>query len=96
MEDFITDEHEYREIPFPKIIYEWALKHAADAPRIREWRRLAFRHHEIEIDVADEIERSAKQQKELDAAAEKLCERPIELIAMRNAWKRAQLLKLKL
>jgi hypothetical protein len=96
VEDFITDEHEYREIPFPKIIYEWALKHAADAPRIREWRRLAFRHHEIEIDVADEIERSAKQQKELDAAAEKLCERPIELIAMRNAWKRAQLLKLKL
>lgn len=93
VEDFITDEHEYREIPFPKIVYTWALKHAADAPRIREWRRLAFRHHEIEIDYVDQIDRSTKQKEELDEATKKLCERPVELIALRNAWRRAQLLQ---
>jgi hypothetical protein len=96
VEDFIKDEHEYREIPFPKIVYTWALKHAADAPRICEWRRLAFRHHEIEIDYIDEFERSNKQKEELDAAAEKLCERPTDLIALRNAWRRAQLVKTQL
>lgn len=91
VEDFISDQHSYHGVPFPRIIYQWALKHAHDAPRICEWRRLAFRHHEIEIEIADESERSAKQEKELDDPVEKLCKRPIELIILRNAWKRKQL-----
>lgn len=93
VEDFIKDEHDYRGIPFPKVVYTWALKHAADAERMCEWRRLAFRHHEIEIDYADEVDRSNKQKEELDAAAEELCKRPLELIVLRNAWRKAQLLK---
>jgi hypothetical protein len=91
VEDFIRDEHVYRGIPFPTITYQWALKHAPDAPRIREWRRIAFRHHAIEIDIADETERTKQQEKELDEPTEKLCKRPIELVIMRNKWKLAQL-----
>jgi hypothetical protein len=89
--DFISDEHTFREKPFPKVTYAWALQHAADAPRIREWRRLAFRYHQLAIELADEDEREQRRAAEIDPHTGTLCTHPTELSTLRNAWKLAQI-----
>jgi hypothetical protein len=89
--DFISDEHAYRGKAFPNITYAWALHHAASATRICEWRRLAFRHHQLTIELADESEREDRRIAEIDPHIGALCTPPVELSALRNAWKLGQI-----
>lgn len=89
--DYISDEHEYREKPFSKAIYSWALLHAPTAYRIQRWRLLAHRHHELCIQIADELERVKAQEKEMDACAEELCSPPNDLILLRAEWKQKEI-----
>jgi hypothetical protein len=89
--DYMEDEHEFRERPFSKPIYTWALQHAPDAPRIQRWRKLAQRHHELAIEIADEFERMQAQEKGVDFCANELCSAPHDLILLRAEWKKKQL-----
>ena len=89
--DYIEYEHEFRDRPFSKPIYTWALQHAPHTGRIQGWRRLAHRHHELVIEIADELERMQAQEKEINAVAEELCSVPNELHALRAQWKIKQL-----
>jgi hypothetical protein len=89
--DYIEDEHEFRERPFSRPIYTWALQHAPDASRIQRWRRLAQRHHELAIEIVDEFERMQAQEKEMDACVNELCSPPHDLIALRTEWKKKQI-----
>jgi hypothetical protein len=89
--DYIEDEHEFHERPFSRPIYTWALQYAPYATRIQSWHRLAQRHHELAIEIADEFERMQAQEKEMNARVNELCSPPHDLIALRAEWKKKQL-----
>lgn len=93
MMDFIESEYENHEVLFPKLIYSWALKHAAEHPTIAKWRTLCFRYYYIDITHECTFARDELMQKEVYHETAGLCGPVYDLYALKKVAHRESLIQ---
>ena len=92
MMEFIEDEHAIHGKPFSATLYRWALDARPGLDRIKQWKRLCMRYHELNILIADSAELEAIQDREIGGPSKALCGYPADIAIARNTWYKEKLL----
>jgi hypothetical protein len=79
--DFVKSQHGEHGLPFKHQVYQWAIEHGAQTPRIETWRKYCVKWYEIDI-LVDDIHAKEKCFDVLHVKTKILCSSPLDLVQL--------------